>query len=190
MPKRPKDTRTQKARAEAIGVTARSWRNYVKKDARFAQLVTRGATDEELSAYLHAKKNGLPFALEWEDDDTKSKANAAAGDGSAAAPEDLFEVARRTKIARMEKLEEEAKRAEIERRKLEGTLIPVDEVAKEYGRAMTNLKNSIMAIAPSIRGELLQFVERPSDAAEIEQIITEACRSHLETASQALKKGK
>jgi len=187
MPKRPKDTRTQKERAKAIGITDRSWRNYVKKDARFAQLVTRGATDDELIGYLHAKKNGLPFALEWEDDATKS---AATGDGSAAAPEDLHEVARRTKIARMEKLEEVAKRAEIERRKIEGTLIPVEAVAKEYGRAMTNLKNSIMAIAPSIRGELLQFVDRPADAAEVEQIITEACRSALEAASQALKKGK
>jgi len=187
MPTRPKDTRTKKARAEAIGIVPRTWRKYTKEDARFAQLVTRGATDDELKSYLHAKKNGLPFALPWEAEATKA---AAAGGDNRESPEDLFEVARRTKVARMEKLEEEAKRAEIERRKLEGTLIPVEEVAKEYGRAMTNLKNSILAIAPSIRGELLQFVERPSDAAEVEQLINEACRAHLEAASQALMKGK
>ena len=179
MPRRRSDNRTQEQRAKDIGITGRSWRNYVKRDPRFAQLVTANADDDTLIAYLEAKKNGLPFVAPWEKDNSADQEDGDELD-------DLAAVARRTKVARMKKLEEEAELAEIERRKKEGTLIDVAIVAQENSRAMTALKNTIMAIGPSIRGELSQYVDDPGAAAEVEQLIVEACRAALQSASDAL----
>jgi hypothetical protein len=182
MPRRAPDKRTQKEKAKALGITDRSYRNYMRKDARFAHLVQRKATDVELNKYLQAKKNGYDYAAPWEDGGSGEDEVGAGQDN----PEDLLAVSRRTKVARMRELEEKALRAEIERKKLEGTLIPVEAVAMEYGRAMTTLKNTLMNIGPSIRGELMEVVVEPTAAVTVEKLIIEACRDALESAADSL----
>lgn len=180
MPRRHPDKRTQKEKAKALDITDRTYRNYMREDARFAHLVGRKATDAELKDYIAAKKNGLEYRAPWEDGTGDDEVNEDDTNG------DLFAVARRTKVARMRELEEKALRAEIERKKIEGSLIPVDAVAMEYGRAMTKLKNTLLNIGPSIRGDLMEVVEDPADAATIERLIIEACRDALDSAANSL----
>lgn len=155
----------------------------MRDDARFAHLVQRRATDDELTQYLRAKKNGEDWRAPWEDGGDDEPPPGGEGEEGA---DDYAAVARRTRVARMRELEEKALKAEIERRKMEGTLISVEAVAAEYGRAMTTLKNTVMAIGPSIRGELMELVAEPTAATQVEAIIVERCRDALEAAADSL----
>ena len=157
----PKDKRTKKERAAAVGIGYRRWHQLATEDGGFAILIAnRDTTDEDIMNYIQERKSQYTQIGKEE-------------------------VMNRRREADMKLAEEKAALATIERRKAERELVEADEIRRVTGRAMQALSNSVLGMPAKVRAMLCEYIA-PAEATAIEEKVYELVRGECDKCATTL----